>query len=104
MLMVQLPSSVDECIYFTRRSLGKLGKVVAWVPRQLCKCGQGLMEKPRDPKTHRFKLRASEYLCSVCKFSAPVDSFEDSLTMSAQYICPSCGKSGDVSVPFRRKK
>ncbi|HLD12175.1 MAG TPA: hypothetical protein VJB87_01125 [Candidatus Nanoarchaeia archaeon] len=103
--MVQFPASVDECVYFTRRSLGSKGKVVAWVPRETCKvCSKGSMEKPRDPKTNRFKLRAKEYVCTNCKIVVPIEEYEDTLTLCALYTCPSCGKEGETKVLYRRKK
>src|SRR3989344_1530174 len=99
-MMLQLPSSVDECVYFTRRSLGK-GKVAAWVPREICNvCKKGIMEKPRDPKTNRFKLRAKEYICTACKVVVPIEEYENTLTLCALYTCPSCSKEGDASVPY----
>ncbi|MDO8628189.1 MAG: hypothetical protein Q7R56_00350 [Nanoarchaeota archaeon] len=104
-MSLQLPSSVDECVYFTRRSLGSKGKVVAWVLRETCKsCNKGVMEKPRDPKTNRFKLRAKDYTCTACKIVVPLDAYEDSLTLCSLYTCPSCSKEGESSVPYRRKK
>ena len=51
------PKSMDECIYFTNRTIGK-GMIKAWVFRESCtKCGKELMGKPRDKKTGKPKIR-----------------------------------------------
>ena len=55
------PVSMDECVYFTNRNIGK-GKIRAWVFRENCpKCNKGLMGKPRDSKTGKAKIRTEEY-------------------------------------------
>lgn len=98
------PASIDECIYFTNRTLGD-GKIKAWVLREKCpKCQQGLMQKPKDPKTGKYKVRAKEYQCPSCNYQAPIEEYEGTLTMSILYTCPKCKKSGELQIPFKRKK
>lgn len=98
------PNSVDECIYFTNRSLGK-GKIKAWVFKEICvKCGKSLMGKPKDKKTGKAKIRASEYVCESCGHSVPKEQYEDSLNVNVKYVCPKCDDSGESSIPFKRRK
>jgi len=98
------PVSMDECVYFTNRSVGK-GKIRAWVFRENCpKCGKGLMGKPKDPKTGRAKIRTEEYECPECKYNVSQQEYEDTLAMNIQYTCPKCSYVGEIAVPFKRKK
>ena len=62
-----IPESMDELCYMTRRQLGTKGKAIAWVERGTCpKCKKGLMSKPINPKTGKYKIRSTEYVCSEC--------------------------------------
>ncbi|HLC72211.1 MAG TPA: hypothetical protein VJH37_01380 [Candidatus Nanoarchaeia archaeon] len=98
------PASMDDCVYFTNRTLGD-SRIKAWVLRKQCpKCKNGLMQKPRDPKTGKYKLRAKDYQCPSCKYQAPIEEYECTLTMSILYTCPKCKKSNEIQVPFKRKK
>ena len=102
-MSLKLPSSMDECVYFTNRSLDK-GKIKAWVFREMCpECKKGLMSKPLDSKTGKFKVRSPEYVCPECNYSVPKEEYEDTLTINVQYTCPHCSKSGELQVPFKRK-
>ena len=94
---------MDECVYFTRRTVGT-GKVMAWVFRGDCpKCKQSLMQKPTDEKTGSVKIRAKEYVCPKCKHVEEAKSFEETLTLNAQYLCPHCKKSGESTGLYKRK-
>ena len=98
------PASMDDCVYFTNRTIGD-GRIRAWVMREQCpKCKNGLMQKPRDPKTGKYKLRAKEYQCPSCKYQAPIEEYEGTLTMSVLYTCAKCKKANEIQVPFKRKK
>lgn len=102
--MLKEPQSVDECVYFTNRTLGE-GKIKCWVFRENCpKCSQGLMGKPRDPKTGKPKIRSDLYECPSCKYSVPLKEYEDTLTASIKYTCPHCKNEGETQIPFKRKK
>ena len=102
---MRLPESMDECVYFTRRSLGKKGKAVAWVFREKCpKCKKALMGKPKDDKTGKVKSRSKEYVCPACGHIIEKKKYEDTLTCNIQYTCPECGNSEEIQVPFKRKK
>ena len=101
--MLKKPESMEECIYFTRRSIDN-GEVTAWVFRKLCpKCGKGLMGKPRD-KEGNVKIRAKEYVCPKCGYTVKKKEYEESLTANIEYTCPHCGHKGEIQVPFKRKK
>ncbi|MBI4159421.1 hypothetical protein HY500_04150 [Candidatus Woesearchaeota archaeon] len=98
------PQSMDECVYFTNRAVGK-GKIRAWVFRGNCpKCDKGVMGKPKDPKTGRAKIRKEEYECPECKYNVPQTEYEDTLAMNIQYTCHKCNHASEISVPFKRKK
>ena len=100
------PSSMEEVVYFTRRTIpgAKEGKVMAWAPREKCpKCKKAMMGKPRDPKTGAVKMRAKEYVCPDCKYTVPKQEYEDTLTCYIKYTCQHCGSAGETSVPFTRK-
>ena len=98
------PASMDDCVYFTNRTIGD-SRIKAWVMREQCpKCKNGLMQKPRDPKTGKYKLRAKEYQCPACRYQALIEEYEGTLTMSVLYTCRKCKKSNEIQVPFKRKK
>jgi uncharacterized CHY-type Zn-finger protein len=97
------PENMDELVYFTRRTTAD-GKVRAWVFKEPCpKCKKGLMGKPIDPKTGRFKIREKEYICQECKYTLPAQEYEDTLTTNIEYTCGGCKKSGQATAPFKRK-
>lgn len=103
-MTLKQPASMEECIYFTNRSIGK-GKARAWVLKNTCtKCNQGLIGKPKNPKTGRPKIRSQEYSCPNCNYTLPKEEYEDTLTCSIQYTCPFCSYEGEAQVPFKRKK
>ncbi|MFC2135458.1 hypothetical protein ACFLTH_12665 [Bacteroidota bacterium] len=101
-MSLKFPESMDECVYFTRRSVDG-AKTVAWVFREQCTaCGKALMGKPVEKG--KVKTRASEYVCPACNHTVSKDKYEDSLTCNIQYTCPKCFHEGEVQVPFKRKK
>ena len=103
MMALKQPESMDECVYFTRRAVGK-GFVMCWVFREKCpKCGKAEMGKPRDPKTGGVKIRAKEYVCPECNHTVEKVEYEDTLTANVAYTCPHCGHKGETQIPFKRK-
>lgn len=103
-MTLQQLTSMEECVYFTNRSIGS-GKVKAWVLKQKCpKCQKGIMGKPKDPKTGKSKIRATEYVCPECNYTAEKQEYEDTLTVSIQYTCPYCSNQSEAQAPFKRKK
>ncbi len=103
-MTLQEPKSMDECVYFTNRAIGK-GNAKAWVFKVKCpKCGKSLMGKPRDPKTGRPKIRSEEYVCPSCKYTEEKKEHEEKLTASIKYTCPECLHEGETQTLFKRKK
>ena len=95
---------MDECVYFTLRTDKSGNKTKTWVLKEQCtKCKDGLMGKPRNPKTGKPKIRAEEYACSKCDNIVEKKEYEATLTASIEYTC-SCGFSGEVQIPYKRKK
>ena len=102
--MVKIPNSMEELVYFTKRTYGDVGRVMAWAYRSQCpKCKKGLMGKPKDSKTGKAKIRATEYECPECGHTIEKKAYEDTLTLEATYTCKKCGNTGEVSMPFKRK-
>ena len=98
------PESMDECAYFTNRTIGE-GKIKAWVLKENCpKCKKGLMGKPINEKTGRPKIRAQEYTCSECGHTIDKEEYEDTLTINIEYTCPHCQHKDEISTSFKRKK
>lgn len=98
------PESMDECVYFTQRSLdGEKGSVKVWVFKAACpKCKKAIMGKPRG-KNGKVQVRAKEYVCPSCSYTVEKQAYEESLTANAEYTCPACGSSGEAQAPFKRK-
>ncbi|MBT3814865.1 hypothetical protein HOE37_03785 [Candidatus Woesearchaeota archaeon] len=104
-MALKTPESMEECLYFTNRSIGENGNVLAWVYRKECpKCKKAKMGKPVNPKTGRAKPRSLEYVCPGCGHTEPKAEHEASLTLEAQYTCPECGKDGEGTCVYKRKK
>ena len=101
---IQEPQSMDDLIYFTKRAIGE-GSARAWVYKEKCpQCKKGVMGKPVDAKTGRAKIRAKEYVCPECAYTADKDAYEDTLTAQVAYVCPHCKAAGDAEVSFKRRK
>ncbi len=95
------PNSMDECFYFTNRTIQD-GKVRAWVFKPDCpKCGKAKMGKPVEKG--KVKVRAKEYVCPSCSYTVDKEEFEPTLTMNIIYTCPFCGSSGDTTTAYKRK-
>ncbi|USN45519.1 MAG: hypothetical protein H6502_00070 [Candidatus Woesearchaeota archaeon] len=102
---MDMPESMDACLYFTRRVFDPKGKLIAWARKQTCpKCKKGLMGKPRDDKTGRAKIRSTEYVCAACGFTESKEEHEPKCTVEVMYTCPSCEHKGEETLPYKRKK
>lgn len=100
-MALHMPESMDECIYFTNRPVGK-GQVIAWVYRKTCpKCKKAEMGKPADKG--KVKTRATMYVCPSCGYTEEKMMHEESLQIEAQFTCPSCGKEGEARAPYKRQ-
>ncbi len=103
-MALKFPNSMNECVYFTRRKDDK-SSIIAWVYKKSCpKCKKGQMAKPRDEKTGKPKIRATEYVCPACCYTEEKKGHEESLVLNIQYKCPYCGHEGEATVPYVRKK
>lgn len=94
---------MEECLYFTNRYIGEKGHVLAWVYRKECpKCHKAKMGKPVEKG--KVKTRADYYECPECKYQEKKQEHEESLILEAQYTCPECGKEGEGTTEYKRKK
>lgn len=101
-MVLKIPESMEECLYFTNRSIGN-GHVLAWVYRKECpKCKKAQMGKPVEKG--KVKTRAAYYECPACGYTEEKKEHEESLTIEAQYTCPHCGKEGRSTGEYKRKK
>ena len=97
------PGSMEECVYFTNRSLDNEGYAVAWVYRPLCqKCKKGRMGKPikKDGKPDK---KAAVYECPKCKYQEPNEKVEAELKVEVEYQCPHCSSQGMATTEYKRK-
>lgn len=101
-MALNVPESMDECLYFTNRPIGEKGHVLAWVYRKECpKCHKAKMGKP--VVKGKVKTRADYYECPECKYQEKKQEHEESLRLEAQYTCPECGKEGEGTTEYKRK-
>ncbi len=102
-MALRVPESMEECLYFTNRTIGEKGHLLAWVYRKECpKCHKAKMGKP--VVKGKVKTRADYYECPECKYQEKKQEHEESLQLEAQYTCPECGKEGEGTAPYVRKK
>lgn len=100
-MTLRMPQSMDECLYFSNRSVDN-GQVTAWVYRKTCpKCKKVQMGKPVEKG--KVKTRADKYVCPNCNFTEEKKVHEESLTLEAKYTCPKCGKEGEGTTEYKRK-
>jgi len=96
------PKSMEECFYFTNRTLGSRGQAKAWVYRPKCpKCGKGYLGKP--VVKGKVQKRAKEYICPVCGYKVPCSEIDKNLKIEIKYTCPFCGKSGETTAEYKLK-
>ncbi len=100
-MALRFPKSMDECIYFSNRSIND-NSVTAWVYRKDCpKCKKVKMGKPVEKG--KVKIRAEKYVCPACSYSEGKTEHEESLELQAKYTCPHCGKEGESTTQYKRK-
>ncbi len=101
-MALQIPDSMDELVYWTKRALDS-GNVIMWVKKGDCpKCKKIKIGKPVGDNG-KVKMRAKEYVCAGCGNTVEKEAYEESLTAEVIYMCPSCGKKGEFTGPFKRK-
>lgn len=99
---IKEPESMDNIVYFTRRTLMEKGKAVAWAVKIEClECHKALMGKP--VVKGKVKIRAKEYVCPACGYTEEKAEHEPKLTVCINYTCPECEHVGSVELPFKRK-
>lgn len=95
------PSSMEELLYFTRRTI-KDGRTVAWVFKVDCpECGDGVLQKPRKDDGG-VKTRSPYWNCSNCDYETK-DDVDEGLDVNIHYICPHCGFEGDAQTEYERR-
>jgi hypothetical protein len=101
-MAIKFPNSMEEVVYFTNRSIGDKGNAKAWAFKLTCpKCMKGVMGKPVEKG--KVKIRATEYICPLCKYTEQKAEHEAKLTLSVAYTCPKCENKGEIEIPFKRK-
>ena len=96
------PASVEECVYFTNRTIGN-GRAMAWVFRKECpKCRKGIMGKPLK-KGNKVDKKADHYVCYSCGYTESNEQVENSLLINVECKCPHCGNEGETTTEYKRK-
>ncbi|MBI2134519.1 hypothetical protein HYU09_00880 [Candidatus Woesearchaeota archaeon] len=97
------PGSMEECLYFTNRSLGNEGYAIAWVYRKPCpKCKNARLGKPIK-KNGKADKKAAVYECPSCKYQEPNEKIESELKVEVEYKCPHCSNEGFATTEYKRK-
>ena len=101
-MALKKPNSVEECVYFTNRTIGS-GMAMAWVFRKECpKCKKDIMGKPQK-KTGRVDKKADHYVCYSCGYQESNEQLENNLVLNVEYKCPHCGNEGGTTTEYKRK-
>ncbi|MFH2028078.1 MAG: hypothetical protein ABIJ08_02995 [Nanoarchaeota archaeon] len=100
---MDVPKSMDDCLYFTNRTIGEKGKIMAWCLRPDCTgCGKGKLGKPIK-KNGKVDKKADYFECPKCKHNMSLTEAENVLKLDVIYTCPECGKSGETQTEYKRK-
>ncbi|MBI1935434.1 hypothetical protein HYS31_03255 [Candidatus Woesearchaeota archaeon] len=101
-MALKKPASVEECIYFTNRSIGS-GMAMAWVFRKECpKCGKDVLRKP-STKSGKPDKKSPTYVCKSCRYVENNEKVENDLVINIEYKCPHCGNEGEATSEYKRK-
>lgn len=101
-MALKKPNSVEECVYFTNRTIGA-GRALAWVFRKEClKCRKDVMGKPQK-KNGKVDKKADHYVCYSCGYTEGNEQVENSLMINVDYKCPHCGNEGETTAEYKRK-
>ena len=101
-MTIEKPNSVEECLYFTNRTIGS-GRAIAWVFRKECpKCHKGRMGKPFK-KGNKIDKKADYYVCYACGYKESNEQFENNLVLNVEYKCPDCGNESITTTEYKRK-
>lgn len=95
---------MNEVYYHTIRATADGGKIRAWAYKKVCpECNEGVLSKPVDEKTGKYKVRSKEYVCTKCGFECSKDEAEEGVELQAIYTCRACKKEGEYAGPYKRK-
>ena len=101
-MALKKPSSMEECIYFTNRTMGD-GRAMAWVFKKECpKCKKGIKGKPQK-KNGKIDKKADHFVCYSCGYIESNEQVENSLVINVDYKCPHCSFEGDTTTEYKRK-
>mgnify|MGYP001573681849 CR=1 FL=1 len=101
-MALKKPASMDECLYFTNRSIGE-GFATAWAYRPDCpKCKKPTMGKPIK-KNGKVDKKASYFECRVCKHQMSNEEVDSLAKLEVQYKCPHCGNESETTTEYKRK-
>jgi len=100
-MALKKPESMDECVYFSNRSIGK-GRAMAWVYRAKCPKCDGRLGKPIK-KDGKIDKKSEFYVCYKCGYSAEVKDIDPQLKVEIDYVCPYCAKEGEATTEYKRK-
>jgi RecJ-like exonuclease len=101
-MQLKKPDSMEECLYFTNRSIGE-GFAEAWVYRKECPdCKKPTVGKPikKDGKPDK---KSDHYECSICKLTMSNEEVEKDLKLEIEYQCPHCKHEGQTTAEYQRK-
>lgn len=100
--MLRKPSSMEECIYFTNRTIDS-GCAMAWVFRKDCpKCKKDVLRKP-STKSGKPDKKSPIYVCKSCRYEEKNEDVENNLILNVEYKCPHCGNEGETTTECKRK-
>jgi len=101
-MALKKPSSMDECLYFTNRSIGD-GFATAWAYRPDCpRCKKPTIGKPIK-KNGKVDKKAEHFECHVCKHQMSAEEAENLSKLEVQYKCPYCSFEGETTTEYKRK-
>lgn len=101
-MALKKPNSMEECIYFTNRTIGAGRATTAWVFRKECPKCKGIMGKPQK-KNGKIDKKAGHYVCYACGYQEGNEQVENGLILNVEYKCPHCGNEGETSTEYKRK-
>src|SRR3989338_6745200 len=106
-MSLKSPDSMDECLYFTNRSIGE-GYATAWVYRKECpKCKKGRLGKPIK-KNGKTDKKAAYYECPACSYEGEATSEYKRKTFegiqSFVFECGKCNKKIGITKKMKKSK
>lgn len=101
-MTLKVPESMDECLYFTNRTVDN-GRITAWAVKKECpKCGKGTMGKPIK-KNGKIDKKADYYECPSCKYTENEEKIAEGMNLNVIYKCPKCSFDGETTTEYKRK-